>query len=213
MRSWRQTVLGRPAVSVAMATYNGERYLPEMLDSLAAQTLQVFFAVGGALREHASFPLVDVDLRAPVLHPPSIRLFDDGLDFVFGNTAAVFGPDEEIRYPEGSTQLRSRPAVAAVIGADGAIGGFTAANAWTAPDLAGAKRYDFALSLVPVLMTADDYDGTGDWDALVERASLNTVLPPGDLLVRPLGPEAPAERGESVEVAVEGIGVLRSGIS
>jgi glycosyltransferase involved in cell wall biosynthesis len=40
MRSWRQTVLGRPAVSVAMATYNGERYLPEMLDSLAAQTLQ-----------------------------------------------------------------------------------------------------------------------------------------------------------------------------
>lgn len=29
---------GRPSVSVAMATYNGERYLPEMLASLAAQT-------------------------------------------------------------------------------------------------------------------------------------------------------------------------------
>jgi glycosyltransferase involved in cell wall biosynthesis len=40
MRSWRQTILGRPTVSVAMATYNGERYLPEMLDSIAAQTLQ-----------------------------------------------------------------------------------------------------------------------------------------------------------------------------
>ena len=38
MGSWRQTVLGRPAVSVAMATYNGERYLPEMLESLAVQT-------------------------------------------------------------------------------------------------------------------------------------------------------------------------------
>ncbi|HEY3530061.1 MAG TPA: glycosyltransferase [Nocardioides sp.] len=38
MRSWRSAVLGRPAVSVAMATYNGERYLPEMLESLAAQT-------------------------------------------------------------------------------------------------------------------------------------------------------------------------------
>ncbi len=38
MGSWRQTVLGRPAVSVAMATYNGERFLPEMLESLAAQT-------------------------------------------------------------------------------------------------------------------------------------------------------------------------------
>jgi 2-keto-4-pentenoate hydratase/2-oxohepta-3-ene-1,7-dioic acid hydratase in catechol pathway len=180
---------------------------------LAAQTLQVFFAVGGALREHAVYPLAEVDLRAPVLHPPSIRLFDDGLDFVFGNTAAVFGHEDEVRYPEGSTELRSRPAVAAVIGADGAIGGFTAANAWTAPDLPGAKRYDFALSLGPVLVTADEHDGGGSWDALVERASLNTALPPGDLLVRPLGPEAPGARGESVEVSVDGIGVLRSRIS
>jgi glycosyltransferase involved in cell wall biosynthesis len=38
MRSWRSVVTGRPSVSVAMATYNGERYLPEMLESLAAQT-------------------------------------------------------------------------------------------------------------------------------------------------------------------------------
>jgi glycosyltransferase involved in cell wall biosynthesis len=38
MGSWRQAVLGQPVVSVAMATYNGERYLPEMLESLAAQT-------------------------------------------------------------------------------------------------------------------------------------------------------------------------------
>ena len=179
----------------------------------AAQTLQIFFAVGGALREHAVYPLAEVDLRAPVLHPPSIRLFDDGLDFVFGNTAAVFGHEEEIRYPEGSAELRSRPAVAAVIGADGAIGGFTAANAWTAPDLPGAKRYDFALSLGPVVVTADECDGGGGWDALVELASLNTALPPGDLLVRPLGREAAATRGESVEVSVDGIGVLRSRVS
>jgi glycosyltransferase involved in cell wall biosynthesis len=38
MGSWRQTVLGRPSISVVMATYNGERFLPEMLESLAAQT-------------------------------------------------------------------------------------------------------------------------------------------------------------------------------
>jgi glycosyltransferase involved in cell wall biosynthesis len=38
MRSWRSAFTGRPSVSVAMATYNGERYLPEMLASLAAQT-------------------------------------------------------------------------------------------------------------------------------------------------------------------------------
>ena len=39
MRSWRSAFTGRPGrISVAMATYNGERYLPEMLESLAAQT-------------------------------------------------------------------------------------------------------------------------------------------------------------------------------
>ncbi|HEY2878271.1 glycosyltransferase [Nocardioides sp.] len=38
MRSWSPAFTGRPSVSVAMATYNGERYLPEMLESLAAQT-------------------------------------------------------------------------------------------------------------------------------------------------------------------------------
>src|SRR5436305_5016787 len=107
---------------------------------LAAQTLQVFFTAGGALREHAEYPLAEVDLRPPVLHPPSIRLFGDGDDFVFGNTAAVYGPDEDVPYPRGSEQLRARPAVAAVIGAAGAIAGFTGANAWYAPDLPRAKR-------------------------------------------------------------------------
>ena len=38
MRRWRAVVTGRPAISVAMATYNGEAHLAEQLDSLAAQT-------------------------------------------------------------------------------------------------------------------------------------------------------------------------------
>ena len=37
---------------------------------LAAQTLQVYFTAGGALREHAEYALADVELRPPV-HPPS----------------------------------------------------------------------------------------------------------------------------------------------
>jgi len=81
---------------------------------LAAQTLQVFFVSGGALREHAEYPLADVELRAPVLHPPSIRLFD-GSDFAFGNTAGIRGPEDEISYPDGSNDLRSVPSVAAMI--------------------------------------------------------------------------------------------------
>jgi glycosyltransferase involved in cell wall biosynthesis len=39
MRRWRPVLTGRPAISVAMATFNGEAFLDEQLDSLAAQTL------------------------------------------------------------------------------------------------------------------------------------------------------------------------------
>jgi len=38
MTSLRSVLTGRPVISVAMATYNGEQFLPEMLESLAAQT-------------------------------------------------------------------------------------------------------------------------------------------------------------------------------
>jgi hypothetical protein len=58
---------------------------------LAAQTLQSFFTGGGLAREHAVFPLADVVLRAPVLHPPSVRIFDSADDFRFANPAAVVG--------------------------------------------------------------------------------------------------------------------------
>jgi hypothetical protein len=176
---------------------------------LAAQTLQVYFISGGGLREHAEYSLADVDLRAPVLYPPSIRIFDDS-DFAFANTAAIHGPDDEIPFPEGSSELRSVPSVAGMIGAGGAIGGFTVANAWTAPDLPGVKSRDFALSIGPVLATPDEYDAGEGWDERVAHAAKNTVLRPGDLLVVGLGGDAAAQRGEVVEIAVEGIGVLRN---
>ena len=184
----------------------------ERVVQLAAQTLQAFFTSGGALREHAEYALADVELRAPVLYPPSIRLFD-GTDFAFGNTAAIHGPEDEIRCPEGTNDLRSVPSVAAVIGADGAIGGFTAANAWTAPDLPGVKSRDFALSIGPVLVTPDEYDAGTEWGDRVAHATKNTVLRPGDLLVAGIGGDAPARRGEVVEIAVAGIGVLRNRVT
>ena len=42
---------------------------------LAAQTLQAFFTGGGTARHHAEYALADVEFRAPVLHPPSVRDF------------------------------------------------------------------------------------------------------------------------------------------
>ncbi|HZC31588.1 MAG TPA: hypothetical protein VE261_08715 [Gaiellaceae bacterium] len=163
-----------------------ERGWPGRIDGdkviqLAAQTLQSFFTGGGQAREHAEYPLADVVFRAPVLHPPSIRVFDDSGDFVFANPAAIraVGEDPEVT---GAEQVER---VAAIIGADGAIGGFTPLVEWVAPQLHGAKQRDFALTLGPVVTTPDEGLPPGaDWAALVAHAAANTTLYPGDLIVR-----------------------------
>src|ERR671924_204438 len=112
---------------------------------VAAQTLQSFFTGGGMARRHAEYALADVDLRAPVLHPPSVRDFyafeqhvktaraSRGLEvspewyeqpvFYFSNPAVIYGPGAEIPYPEGTEELDYELEVAAVIGGEGSIGG------------------------------------------------------------------------------------------
>ena len=158
---------------------------------LAAQTLQAFFTGGGVAREHDVYPLEDVRLLAPVLHPPSVRDFyafeqhvktaraRRGLDvpaewyeqpvFYFSNPGAIYGPDAEIPYPDGTQELDYELEVAAVIGARGRIGGFTIMNDWSARDLqrhemkvglGPAKGKDFATSLGPVVVTPDEFDGS-----------------------------------------------------
>ena len=97
---------------------------------LAAQTLQSFFTGGGSAREHGAYPLTDVQLLAPILHPPSIRLFDEPGAFAFGNPAAVHGPNAEV---EGPVELALVPRIAGVIGADGALAAFTILAEWRDP--------------------------------------------------------------------------------
>jgi len=84
--------------------------------------------------------------------------------FYFSNPAAIYGPEDEIPYPVGSQALDYELEVAAVIGADGEIGGFTIMNDWSARDLqrkemrvglGPAKGKDFATSLGPVVVTPD----------------------------------------------------------
>ena len=167
---------------------------------LAAQTLQAFFTGGGTARHHAEYALADVEFRAPVLHPPSVRDFyafeqhvktaraSRGLDvpqewyeipvFYFSNPAAIYGPDDEVPYPEGTHELDYELECAAIIGAEGAIGGFTVLNDWSARDvqraemrvgLGPAKGKDFATSIGPVLVTPDEFDGTSG--AMVARVN------------------------------------------
>jgi fumarylacetoacetate (FAA) hydrolase len=166
---------------------------------LAAQTLQSFFTGGGSAREHDEYALADVDLRPPVLHPPSVRDFmafeehvatarrQRGAEvpkewyeipvFYFSNPAAIYGPEDTVPYPEGTQELDYELECAAIIGAEGAIGGFTVLNDWSARDvqraemrvgLGPAKGKDFATSIGPVVVTPDEFDGSeGDMIARV----------------------------------------------
>ena len=158
---------------------------------LAAQTLQAFFTGGGTAREHAEYALADVVLRPPVLQPPSVRDFSAFEEhsrnaralrgqevpkewyeipvFYFSNPAAIYGPEDEIPYPDGTAQLDYELEVAAIIGAGGAVAGFTVMNDWSARDLQAAemrvglgpaKGKDFATSIGPVVVTTDEFDGS-----------------------------------------------------
>jgi len=182
----------------------------EHVIQLAAQTLKSFFSGGGNAREHAGCALADVELRAPVLHPPSVRIFD-GDDFAFANPAAIHGPEDEIRDPGAHLAYELRPT--AVIGADQAVGGITLMNVLTAPALGGAKARDFALVLGPLVVTPDeDVPAVDvDWHRLVSHAARNTRLLPGDLIAA--GPITTGAVDGVVEVGVEGIGSLRNLIS
>jgi fumarylacetoacetate (FAA) hydrolase len=150
-----------------------ERGWPGRIDGgdvvqLAAQTLQSFFTGGGSAREHVAYPLADVLLRAPVLHPPSVRDFSafeqhvkttralggaavppewyEQPVFYFSNPAAIYGPNDEIPYPAGTRELDYELELAAVIGAGGRIGGFTIMNDWSARDL---QRRELKVGLGP----------------------------------------------------------------
>ena len=242
---------------------------------LAAQTLQSFFTGGGTAREHAEYALADVDLRPPVLRPPSVRDFMafeahvanarrlQGREvppewyevpvFYFSNPTAIFGPGADVPYPDGTAELDYELECAAIIGAEGAIGGFTIMNDWSARDLqrvemrvglGPAKGKDFATSLGPVVVTPDEFDGAAGvmvarvngeersrgelrdlhhpWAALVEQAARNTQLLPGDVIgsgtvgtgcILEHGDGRWLQRGDVVELEIEGIGVLSNRIT
>ena len=240
---------------------------------LAAQTVAAFFTGGGSAREHDEYALEDVRLLAPVPQPPSVRdayAFEEHVRnaarvtgrpgvpdewyelpvFYFSNPAAIYGLDDEIPFPEGSDELDYELEVAAIIGVDGAIGGFTIMNDWSARDLqrkemkvglGPAKGKDFATSLGPFVVTPDELGdlrlemvarvngeersrgNMGDmyhpWRAILERASANTRLVPGDVIgsgtvgtgcILEHGDGRWLRPGDVVELEVEGLGVLRS---
>ena len=94
-----------------------------------------------------------------------------------GNHRSVYGPDEEIPWPSYTEELDYELEVACILGgrgrdvdedaARGLIFGYTLMNDWSARDiqrkemacrLGPAKGKDFATSLGPCIVTADDVD-------------------------------------------------------
>ena len=150
---------------------------------LAAQTLQSFFVGGGHAREHAEYPLAEILLRPPVLHPPAVRIFDGDDDFRFANPAAIVAADAEVHPPPGASRLEPVRRQAAIVGAEGRVGGFTELVEWTAPELPGEKSRDFALALGPIVTTPDEgVPPDVDWERLLGHAAANTRLLPGDVI-------------------------------
>jgi fumarylacetoacetate (FAA) hydrolase len=158
---------------------------------LLAPSLIDVLAANDPPRRDERYPLTEVTLLAPIPRPPSIRDFfafeqhvataraNRGSQvpkewyefpaFYFTNPAAVYGPGADVPYPEGTNELDYELEVAAVLGGEGAIAGFTVMNDWSARDiqrkemrvgLGPAKAKDFATSMGPVLVTTDEFDGT-----------------------------------------------------
>jgi fumarylacetoacetate (FAA) hydrolase len=152
-------------------------------------------------RDHA---LGDVTLLAPVPEPPSVRDFYayeghvatgwrlrggtipeawyEAPVFYFSNPASIQGPGEPVRRPAGCEWLDLELEIAAVIGEEGAIAGFTLLNDWSARDiqrremtvgLGPAKGKDFATSIGPWLVTPDELPLVGGRLELTATASID----------------------------------------
>ena len=172
--------------------------------------------------------------------------------FYFSNPAAVYRDGEDIPMPADTAALDYELELACVIGDDGRPEGFTIMNDWSARDLQAremqvglgpAKGKDFATSLGPVLVSADELPAGLDmracarvngevrtdsrtggmqfsWEELLAAAARNTPgLLPGDVLgsgtvgrgcILEHGDSRWLERGDLVELEIEGIGVLRN---
>jgi fumarylacetoacetate (FAA) hydrolase len=159
----------------------------DVVHPLAAPTMVAWLAGEGNERTGTEYRLADVQLLAPVPDPPSVRDFyaferhvaagwqRRGADipeywyeapaFYFSNPASIRGPGEAVAPPAAAHALDFELEVAAIVGADAEIAGFTLMNDWSARDvqadevtvgLGPHKSKDFATGLGPWLATPDE---------------------------------------------------------
>src|SRR5580692_8993789 len=177
---------GRLALTGAAVPLDAVRLLPP----LAAPTVRDFVAFEEHVDGLTSGQIAPEWYQAPT--------------FYFTNPYALLGAHDDVPVPPGSQMLDFELEVAVVVGRDGAsltpeqarehVFGYTVLNDWSARDLqrremkvmlGPAKGKDFATTLGPWLVTADELEPYRDDDgflALDLRVSVNGELVGQDLL-------------------------------
>jgi fumarylacetoacetate (FAA) hydrolase len=182
----------------------GELRRDHTIVELEATTMIEWLSGSGHAETGFTHTLADVRLLAPVPEPPTVRDFytyeghvaagfrTRGSKipeawyeipvFYFSNPSSILGPGEPARRPEGCERLDFELEIAAVIGAEQKIAGFTLMNDWSARDiqrremtvgLGPAKGKDFATSLGPWLVTPDELPYDGEWLDVPATVSVN----------------------------------------
>jgi fumarylacetoacetate (FAA) hydrolase len=171
-----------PDGDVLVGELSGER-----VERLAARSMLEWLAGEGRAGTGEGHALAELSTLAPVPEPPSVRDFYafeghvaaawrrrdaevpeywyEAPAFYFSNPASIVGPGEPVRRPETTEMLDFELEIAAVIGSDGEIAGYTLMNDWSARDVQAGettvglgphKAKDFATSLGPYIVTPDE---------------------------------------------------------
>jgi fumarylacetoacetate (FAA) hydrolase len=171
---------------------------------LAAPSMIAWLSGNGREETGSVHRLGEVTLLAPVPEPPSFRDFFafeehvgtgwrlrggeipeawyEAPTFYFGNPASIHGPGQHVAKPAATRMLDFELEIAAVIGGEGEIAGFTLLNDLSARDvqrsemtvgLGPAKGKDFATSLGPWVTTPDELPYSDGRLHLEATASVN----------------------------------------
>ncbi len=119
---------------------------------LAAQTLQHLFTGGGTARDHARYPLADVDSSRRSPRRPRCGSSTRAGSFEFANPAAIVGPGARVS-PPGRDAVAVDAGLAGLVGLDAVVAVSPVARL-RAPALAPPKDRDFAIVLGPWFTTS-----------------------------------------------------------
>ena len=188
-------ISGHPLGDVRALLEQGNSPLDRVRDALARNT------------SASSTPVADVQLRAPIIQPPTVRDFivyeehasNQGTRepnevwyrmpvFYFSNPLCIYGPDAQIPFPSASSQFDYELEIGCVIGKEGRdvaaadamdyIAGFTLFNDWSSRDL---QVDEMAFGLGPA-KGKDTASSIGPW--LVTTDEMSPYLKDGRLDLR-----------------------------